>query len=84
MDKCLLLSQPAACFYSPTGVHFVRNPETGNWKPMKNVILGLFVLFFLALHYHYYVPVALVLALGAAFTSAASVAAARALTARTR
>jgi len=49
---------------------------------MKNaipVLLSLFVLFFLSLHYHYYVPVVICVLLGAAFASYATVTATRVL-----
>ena len=41
---------------------------------MKNIILALFVLWFLSLHFYLYVPMVVSIALGAAFVSATSVA----------
>ena len=51
---------------------------------MKNAILALFVLFFLSLQYHFYVPVVVCLTLAVAFIAISSLAAARALTAYLR
>jgi hypothetical protein len=40
---------------------------------MKNIVLALFVLWFLSLHFYLYVPLVVSIALGAAFVSVASV-----------
>ena len=40
---------------------------------MKNIILALFVLWFLSLHFYPYIPMVASVALGAAFVSVASV-----------